>query len=78
MIRNNWTISEINEIYHTPLLDLVYRAATVHREFNETGEVQVCTLLSIKTGRMFRRLRLLPAGRPVFDRRQCAGADAKR
>jgi biotin synthase len=38
------------DIYHTPLLDLIYRAASVHREYNDTGEVQVCTLLSIKTG----------------------------
>jgi len=50
MIRNNWTISEIKAIYDTPLLDLIYRAATVHREYNAIGEVQVCTLLSIKTG----------------------------
>ena len=50
MIRNNWTISEIKAIYDTPLLDLIYRAATVHREYSAIGEVQVCTLLSIKTG----------------------------
>lgn len=49
-IRHNWTKEEISEIYHTPLMELIYRAATVHREFHETGEVQVCTLLSIKTG----------------------------
>ena len=49
-IRNNWTIKEIQDIYHSPLLELVYRAASVHRRYNETGEVQVCTLLSIKTG----------------------------
>jgi len=50
MIRNNWTLEEIKSIYNTPLLELVYRAASIHREFNDTGEVQVCTLLSIKTG----------------------------
>jgi biotin synthase len=50
MVRNDWTLEEIQEIYNTPLLELVYRAATVHRQHNETGEVQVCTLLSIKTG----------------------------
>jgi biotin synthase len=50
MVRNNWTIEEIKAIYDTPLLDLIYRAATVHRQYNDTGEVQVCTLLSIKTG----------------------------
>lgn len=50
MIKNNWTKTEISEIYNSPLLDLVYRAATVHREYQDTAEVQVCTLLSIKTG----------------------------
>lgn len=50
MIRNDWSIEEIKNIYNTPLLELIYKAATIHREYNETGEVQVCTLLSIKTG----------------------------
>ena len=50
MIRNNWTQEEITELYNTPLMELIYKAATVHREYHETGEVQVCTLLSIKTG----------------------------
>jgi biotin synthase len=49
-IRNNWTLQEIEEIYNLPVLDLVYRGATVHREFHDAGEVQVCTLLSVKTG----------------------------
>lgn len=49
-IRNNWTIEEISEIYNSPILDLMYRAATVHREYNDPQEVQVCTLLSVKTG----------------------------
>ena len=49
-IRNDWTPEEINEIYHSPLLELIYKAASVHREYNDTAEVQVCTLLSIKTG----------------------------
>jgi len=49
-IRTDWTIDEITSIYEKPLLELIYKAATVHREYNETGEVQVCTLLSIKTG----------------------------
>ena len=50
MLRNNWTIDEIRAIYDTPLLDLIHRAGTLHREYNAIGEVQVCTLLSIKTG----------------------------
>lgn len=49
-IRTDWSLSEIQDIYNTPLLELIYNAATVHREFHDTGEVQVCTLLSIKTG----------------------------
>ncbi len=50
MIKSDWTLSEIKDIYNMPLLELVYRAATVHRTYNESNEVQVCTLLSIKTG----------------------------
>ncbi|MEO6961322.1 MAG: radical SAM protein, partial [Puia sp.] len=50
MIRNNWMKEEIHDIYNLPLLELVYRAASVHRQYNNTAEVQVCTLLSVKTG----------------------------
>jgi len=49
-IRNNWTRKEIEEIYNLPVMDLIYKAASVHRQFNDPNEVQVCTLLSIKTG----------------------------
>ncbi|MGB4774632.1 MAG: biotin synthase BioB [Daejeonella sp.] len=49
-IRTNWTKEEISEIYHSPLLDLIYRAATVHRENKDYAEVQISSLLSIKTG----------------------------
>lgn len=50
MIRHDWTQEEISAIYHTPLLDLIYRAATVHRAYHDPNEIQICTLLSIKTG----------------------------
>ena len=49
-IRNNWTIPEIKEIYNNPLMELMYEAAMVHKKYNNVGEVQVCTLLSVKTG----------------------------
>jgi len=49
-IRNNWSLAEIHDIYNSPLLELIYRAATLHKKYNDTAEVQVCTLLSIKTG----------------------------
>ncbi len=50
MIKNNWTREEIEAIYNLPFLDLVYRAATVHRLHHDPQEVQISTLLSIKTG----------------------------
>lgn len=49
-IRNNWTLDEVREIYNAPLMELIYRASRVHDLYQEVGEVQVNTLLSIKTG----------------------------
>ncbi|MDC6365388.1 MULTISPECIES: biotin synthase BioB [Flavobacteriaceae] len=48
--RHNWTKEEILEIYNKPLMELLYEAATVHREHHDPNTVQVSTLLSIKTG----------------------------
>ncbi|HEY9786921.1 MAG TPA: biotin synthase BioB [Candidatus Obscuribacterales bacterium] len=50
LVRNDWSREEIAEIYHQPLLELVFQASCVHRVYQETGKVQKCTLLSIKTG----------------------------
>ena len=49
-IHSNWTFEDASAIYNQRLLELVYEAASIHREFHETSEVQVCTLLSVKTG----------------------------
>lgn len=49
-LRNDWTKEEITKIYDLSLLQLVYKAATVHREWHNPEEVQLSTLLSIKTG----------------------------
>ncbi|MFZ5999986.1 MAG: biotin synthase BioB, partial [Bacteroidota bacterium] len=49
-IRTDWTRSEIEAIFNLPVLDLIYKAATVHRQYHDAQEVQVCTLLSVKTG----------------------------
>lgn len=49
-IRHNWSREEIASIFHTPVLELVYQAASVHRRYHDPQEVQVCTLLSVKTG----------------------------
>ncbi len=48
--KHNWAKEEIEALYNTPVLDLIYQAATVHRQYHTESEVQVCTLLSIKTG----------------------------
>lgn len=45
-----WNLETITELYNSPLLELVYRAAIVHREHHNARTVQVSTLLSIKTG----------------------------
>ncbi len=44
------THDTISEIYHQPILDLIFKSATVHRENNTANEVQVSSLVSIKTG----------------------------
>src|SRR5580700_5528667 len=49
-VRNDWSLEEVKGIYDLPLLELIYRASTLHRKYHQTGEVQVCTLLSVKTG----------------------------
>jgi len=37
-------------LYNTPLMDLMYKSATIHREFHNPNEVQMSSLISIKTG----------------------------
>jgi biotin synthase len=49
-IRNDWTIDEVRQIFNKPLMELAFQASLVHKKYQATGEVQVCTLLSIKTG----------------------------
>jgi biotin synthase len=48
--RHNWTKEEIIAIYNKPMMDLLYEAASIHREHHDPNVVQVSTLLSIKTG----------------------------
>lgn len=49
-IRHNWTKKEIKSIYDRPLLSLVLDAAIMHKKYHVFGEVQISSLLSIKTG----------------------------
>ena len=49
-LRHDWTLKEARELFNLPFNDLLFRAQTVHREHFDPNEVQVSTLLSIKTG----------------------------
>jgi biotin synthase len=48
--RNDWSLPEVRAIHDAPLFELVDRARAVHLEFHPKSEVQLCTLLSVKTG----------------------------
>ena len=49
-IRNDWTTAEVEALFAMPFNDLLFKAQTVHRAHFDPNEVQVSTLLSIKTG----------------------------
>jgi len=49
-VRTDWARSEIAALFDLPFTELVFRAASVHRAHHRADEVQLCTLLSIKTG----------------------------
>ena len=49
-VRNDWTLEEVRALLALPLNDLLFHAQRVHRQFFAPNEVQVSTLLSIKTG----------------------------
>lgn len=49
-IRNDWSIDELEQIYSRPLFELVGIAHQCHLRFHPLGEIQVCKLVSIKTG----------------------------
>jgi biotin synthase len=48
--RTDWTREEIAALFDMPFMDLVHEAQTIHREYHPRNEVQLSTLLSIKTG----------------------------
>lgn len=50
LTKHDWTKEEIIAIYNKPLMDLLFEAASIHREHHDPNVVQVSTLLSIKTG----------------------------
>jgi len=50
MNKTNWNAEKINNLFEKPFLDLVFEAQKIHREHFNASEVQLSTLLSIKTG----------------------------
>ena len=44
------TLSEVRAVHDLPLTELLFRAQTIHRQHHKSDEVQLCTLLSVKTG----------------------------
>ncbi|MCA6110421.1 biotin synthase BioB [Bradyrhizobium cenepequi] len=50
ILRTDWTREEIAALFDLPFLDLMWRAQATHRQWHAAGEVQICTLLSVKTG----------------------------
>ncbi|HEX5656719.1 MAG TPA: biotin synthase BioB [Polyangiales bacterium] len=49
-VRHDWTVREVRALHDLPLIELVFRAQEVHKRHHESGAVQLCTLLSVKTG----------------------------
>ncbi len=49
-ICHDWSLHQVNALFRVPLMDLVFKAATIHRRHHDPTEVQVCKLISIKTG----------------------------
>src|SRR5437660_8535297 len=49
-MRHDWSLQEVRQIHDLPLLDLLFRAQSAHREHFGDNKVQLCSLLSIKTG----------------------------
>ncbi|MEO6366089.1 MAG: biotin synthase BioB [Luteimonas sp.] len=50
MLRNDWTRGEIEALFDLPFTELLHRAGSMHRRHFDPAEVQVSTLLSVKTG----------------------------
>jgi biotin synthase len=49
-LRNNWSKEEISALFNLPFNDLLFQAQSIHRQNFDPNQVQVSTLLSIKTG----------------------------
>jgi biotin synthase len=50
LLRHDWTTAELRGLHDQPFPDLIHQAQSIHRQFHDPNKVQMCTLLSIKTG----------------------------
>ena len=51
LIRNDWQLEEVNKLFNTAFNDLIFQAQSIHRQFFDPNELQLSTLLNIKTGK---------------------------
>lgn len=49
-VRHEWRREEVQQLFDSPLLELVFRSAAVHREHHDPSRIQLCTLMNIKEG----------------------------
>jgi len=50
VLRHNWQKEELQALFDLPLMELVAKAHKVHAEYNNVSEIQMCSLISVKTG----------------------------
>lgn len=49
-IRHDWTVEEVRAFLNKPFMDLIYQAQQVHRQYHPHNQIQLSTLMSVKTG----------------------------
>ena len=49
-IRHDWTVQEVQDLFDQPFMDLIFQAQTIHRHYHPHNQVQLSTLMSVKTG----------------------------
>lgn len=62
---NNQQLQEVLELFDLPFNDLLFKSATVHRQNQNQNEVQISTLLSIKTGSCPENCKYCPQSAPL-------------
>jgi len=50
LIRHDWQAEEVGALFEQPLVDTIFQAQSIHRQFFDPNEVQLSTLLNVKTG----------------------------